>query len=158
MSPFTSSYILFTHHCWHFSGEYAKFFDFLKSKSIKVKTSGKGGGQSGLNFDDDVDHHLEKVKADAMELGDSGDSMSSDDSDFNPDNLEALSAKEEYDSEPSTTSGEEESDGGESGEEAEKRREERRKKKEEKMQRKQKHGKRKNKIILHSYCGAAAGN
>jgi len=107
-----------------------------------VKTSGKGDGQSGLNFDEDVDHHLEKVKADALELGESGDdSMSSDDSDFNPDNLEALSAKEEYDSEPSTTSDEEESDGDERGEEAEKRREERRKKKEEKIQRKQKYGK-----------------
>ena len=32
------------------------------------------------------------------------DSMSSDDTDFNPDALEALSAKEEYDSEPSSTS------------------------------------------------------
>ena len=31
-------------------------------------------------------------------------SMSSDDTDFNPDALEALSAKEEYDSEPSSTS------------------------------------------------------
>ena len=31
-------------------------------------------------------------------------SMSSDDTDFNPDNLEAMSAKEEYDSEPSSTS------------------------------------------------------
>jgi len=122
--------------------EYGKLFDFLKSKGIKVKTSGKDGGKSGLNFDNDVDHHLEKVKADAMELGDSGDSMSSDDSDFNPDNLEALSAKEEYDSEPSTTSGEGEdgSEGNESGEEAEKRRAERKKKKEEKQQRKQKHG------------------
>jgi len=32
--------------------------------------------------------------------------MSSDDEEFNPDLLEALSAKEEYDSEPSTTSSE----------------------------------------------------
>jgi hypothetical protein len=42
------------------------------------------------------------------DMSDEG-SMSSDDEDFNPDNLEALSAKEEYDSEPSTTSSEAES-------------------------------------------------
>jgi hypothetical protein len=45
-----------------------------------------------------VDHNLERVKNEAMDdMSDEG-SMSSDDEDFNPDNLEALSAKEEYDS------------------------------------------------------------
>ena len=43
------------------------------------------------------------VKRDA-EDGVTDASMSSDDTDFNPDNLEALSAREEYDSEPSSTS------------------------------------------------------
>ena len=41
------------------------------------------------------------VKRDAEENMMSDASMSSDDTDFNPDNLEAMSAKEEYDSEPS---------------------------------------------------------
>ena len=59
--------------------------------------------------------------------------MSSDDTDFNPDALEALSAKEEYDSEPSSTSSD--SDGEANDSEAEKRREERKTKKEEKAKR-----------------------
>jgi hypothetical protein len=42
------------------------------------------------------------VKADAESSEDSN-SMSSDDTDFNPDELEAKSAKEEYDSDPSDT-------------------------------------------------------
>ena len=67
-----------------------------------------------------------RVKADAQEFS-SGDSLSSDDSDFNPDNLEALSAKEEYDSEPTTTSSEDESDGVAEGSDAERRRAERKK-------------------------------
>ena len=54
--------------------------------------------------------------------------MSSDDSDFNPDALEALSAKEEYDSEPSTTSDDDSSVEG-SGSDAERKREEKRKRK-----------------------------
>jgi len=60
-----------------------------------------------LKWDDEkaVDHNLERVKNEAMDgMSEGDDSMSSDDTDFNPDNLEALSAKEEYDSEPSTTS------------------------------------------------------
>ena len=43
-----------------------------------------------------------QVKADAVSSDDSA-SMSSDDEDFNPDELEAKSAKEEYDSDPSDT-------------------------------------------------------
>jgi structure-specific recognition protein 1 len=58
--------------------------------------------------------------------------LSSDDTDFNPDQLEALSAKEEYDSEPSTTSSESESEDYGSGPDAERKREEKRKQKEEK--------------------------
>ena len=59
--------------------------------------------------------------------------MSSDDTDFNPDALEALSAKEEYDSEPSSTSSD--SDGEANDSDAEKRREERKQKKAEKAKR-----------------------
>ena len=56
--------------------------------------------------DDKVDHNLERVKNEAMDDLSDDASMSSDDEEFNPDLLEALSAKEEYDSEPSTTSSE----------------------------------------------------
>ena len=92
----------------HFSSsieknEYAKLYEYMKNKKIKVVATGKGDGGT-LTWDDDknVDHYLEGVKRDAEEMSDA--SMSSDDTDFNPDNLEALSAREEYDSEPSTTS------------------------------------------------------
>jgi structure-specific recognition protein 1 len=121
-------------------GEYNRLYSFLKEKKLNVKTSGKGGTSSGLNFEDEsVDHRLEMVKANAKEeLGSDDDSMSSDDSDFNPDNLEALSAKEEYDSEPSETSSDEASSEGESGSDAERRRAERRKKKEEKREKREK--------------------
>lgn len=64
------------------------------------------GGNLSWEDDKRVDHNLERVKNEAMDdLSDDG-SMSSDDEEFNPDLLEALSAKEEYDSEPSTTSSE----------------------------------------------------
>ena len=118
-------------------GEYSRLYDYLKEKKVNVKTSGGKAGKSGLNFDDkSVDHHLEKVKADAEEFSSGGDDMSSDDTDFNPDALEALSAKEEYDSEPTTTSGSD-SSGDEQSAEAEKRRAERKKKKEDRKKEKE---------------------
>ena len=46
-----------------------------------------------------MDHYLAGVQKEAEEFTDGSDDMSSDDEDFNPDALEALSAKEEYDSE-----------------------------------------------------------
>lgn len=113
-----------------------RLYEYLKSKKVSVRTAGKGGGDSKLNFDEVVDHHLEKIKKDA--LSDEEDySMSSDDSDFNPDLLEALSAKEEYDSEPSSTSGSDVSDVS-SGSDAEKRKEEKKRaKKERKSEKKE---------------------
>ena len=80
-----------------------------------------------------------KVKQQAEEFSSGSDDMSSDDTDFNPDALEALSAKEEYDSEPSTTSSEEESgDDYGSGPEAERKREEKQKLKAEKKAKREK--------------------
>merc|ERR1712150_41110 len=115
-------------------GEYSKLFDFLKSKNVKVTTAGMDAGSNfkwGKVADGkEIDHHLEKVKQDAESTSSGGEDMSSDDYDFNPDRLEALSAKEEYDSEPSTTSSEDPSDDG-SGSDAERKREEIRKDKEE---------------------------
>ena len=84
--------------------EYEKIYQFLKNKKVNVKSAGKGkGGTLTWDDDDKVDHYLEGVKRDA-EMESDDNSMSSDDTDFNPDALEALSAKEEYDSEPSSTS------------------------------------------------------
>ncbi len=83
--------------------EYSKLYDFLKSKKINVKSTGKMDA-SKIQLDEDIDHNLAKVKADAESSEDSN-SMSSDDEDFNPDELEAKSAKEEYDSDPSDTGG-----------------------------------------------------
>jgi len=116
--------------------EYQKLYDYFKNKKITVKAQGSGGKGGTLNFDEDdkVDHYLEGVKRDAEEMMSDGDGdMSSDDTDFNPDALEALSAKEEYDSEPSSTS--DDTDGEEQGPEADKRREERRLNKEQKLER-----------------------
>ena len=112
-------------------GEYSRLYDYLKSKQIKVTTSGKMDGGS-LQWDDkekEIDHHLEKVKQDAELFSSGSDDMSSDDTDFKPDDLEALSAKEEYDSEPSTTSSEEGSDDFGSGPEADRKRAEKKKQK-----------------------------
>jgi len=111
----------------------------LKGKKVKITSGGTAGGK--INWDDrtedkGIDHHLEKVKQDAEIFSSGSDDMSSDDTDFNPDALEALSAKEEYDSEPSETSSEEESEDYGSGSDADRKREESRKRKEEKKARK----------------------
>jgi len=118
--------------------EYQKLYDYFKSKKVNVKAQGSGGKSGTINWDEDdkVDHYLEGVKRDAEENMMSDASMSSDDTDFNPDNLEAMSAKEEYDSEPSSTS--DDTDGEEQGSDAERRRAERKKNKEEKAQRAEK--------------------
>ena len=120
-------------------GEYSKLYDYLKGKKVKITSGGTAGGK--INWDDrtedkGIDHHLEKVKQDAEIFSSGSDDMSSDDTDFNPDALEALSAKEEYDSEPSETSSEEESEDYGSGSDADRKREESRKRKEEKKARK----------------------
>eukprot|EP00096_Caligus_rogercresseyi_P007817 TRINITY_DN2590_c0_g1_i2.p1 TRINITY_DN2590_c0_g1~~TRINITY_DN2590_c0_g1_i2.p1 ORF type:complete len:723 (+),score=269.36 TRINITY_DN2590_c0_g1_i2:105-2273(+) len=124
-------------------GEYQKLYDYLKSKNLNLKVSGKTN-KSGIDWTDDrkVDHHLHNVIASANELSSGG--MSSDDTDFNPDALEALSAKEEYDSEPSTTSSDE-SDVEGTGPEAEAKREEKRIKKEQRRLEKEEEKKKKKK-------------
>ena len=110
-------------------------YDYLKGKKVKITSGGTAGGK--INWDDrtedkGIDHHLEKVKQDAEIFSSGSDDMSSDDTDFNPDALEALSAKEEYDSEPSTTSSEDVSDDYGSGPDADRKRAEKRKQKAEK--------------------------
>ena len=72
-----------------------------------------GGSSLKRLKDDDIDHRMEIVKADAQDMSEeSSASMSSDDEDFNPDSEESerpstKDAKEEYDSDPPDTDMEE---------------------------------------------------
>jgi len=116
--------------------EYHKMFDFLKSKKINVKSTGKMDA-SKIQLGTDIDHNLAKVKADAVSDDESNDSMSSDDEDFNPDALEAKEAKEEYDSDPSDTDSEgDDEDFGGSGSENERKRAEKAERKAKRQERK----------------------
>jgi len=94
--------------------EYGRLYEFLKSKKISVKSVGKMDASKLDLSTDNIDHHAELVKADAASDSDeeSNKSMSSDDTDFNPDALEAKDAKEEYDSDPSDTGSDTEGEGG----------------------------------------------
>jgi len=117
--------------------EYSRLYEFLKSKKITVKSTGKMDASKLDLSSDNIDHYAETVKADAVSSEGSDNSMSSDDEDFNPDTLEAKDAKEEYDSDPSDT-GSESDEGSGSGSEGEKskRRKEKAEKKAEKAARK----------------------
>jgi len=93
------------------NGEYSKLYDYLKSQNIKVTT--EKIDSSSLTWvqvpgGKVTSGRRRQIKqyADDKSYGDNN--MSSDDEDFDPDSLEALSAKEEYDSEPSNTSSEDE--------------------------------------------------
>jgi len=99
--------------------EYSRLYEFLKSKKITVKSTGKMDASKLDLSSDNIDHYAETVKADAVSSEGSDNSMSSDDEDFNPDTLEAKDAKEEYDSDPSDT-GSESDEGSGSGSEGEK--------------------------------------
>lgn len=99
--------------------EYSRLYEFLKSKKITVKSTGKMDASKLDLSSDNIDHYAETVKADAESSSGSDNSMSSDDEDFNPDALEAKDAKEEYDSDPSDT-GSESDEGSGSGSEGEK--------------------------------------
>lgn len=115
--------------------EYSRLFEFLKSKKITVKSTGKMDATKLDLSQDNIDHHAELVKADAQSSEDDN-SMSSDDTDFNPDKLEAKDAKEEYDSDPSDTGDDTGEDDGGSGSEKEAKRKEKAVKKAEKAERK----------------------
>merc|ERR1719348_2722581 len=94
--------------------EYHRLFEYLKSKKIVVKSTGKMDKSNlDLRAGANIDHFAETVKADAGSSA-SDNSMSSDDEDFNPDKLEARDVKEEYDSDPSDT-GSDTDDGAGSG-------------------------------------------
>ncbi|KPJ08587.1 FACT complex subunit Ssrp1 [Papilio machaon] len=90
-------------------GEYDKLFDYITSKKLHVKNTGKN---DKALYDDDFgdsdtekepDAYLERVKAEAKER-DSGDSDSeSTDEDFNPDKANQSDVAEEYDTNPSSS-------------------------------------------------------
>jgi len=98
--------------------EYHSMYDFLKSKKLNVKSTGKMDSSKLDLSEANVDHFAHTVKADAGQSSDEN-SMSSDDEDFNPDALEARDVKEEYDSDPSDT-GSSDDEGSGDGSEGEK--------------------------------------
>ncbi|GLH09484.1 FACT complex subunit Ssrp1 [Gryllus bimaculatus] len=112
--------------------EYAKLFDFISAKKLRVKNKGKNDklaytedfGDS--DQEDEPDAYLARVKAEAQERDDDdgGDSEESTDEDFNPDQQESDVA-EEYDSNPTPTDSD---DSDESG--GEKKKKEKKEKKE----------------------------
>ncbi|XP_059051992.1 FACT complex subunit Ssrp1 [Achroia grisella] len=92
-------------------GEYDKLFDYISSKKLHVKNTGKN--DKALYNDDfgdsdnekEPDAYLARVKAEAKER-DSNDSDGSDEStdeDFNPDKARESDVAEEYDTNPSSS-------------------------------------------------------
>lgn len=123
--------------------EYGKLYDFITSKKLNVKNTGKND-KAGYNDDfadsdneNEPDAYLARVKAEANERysDESAEDEESTDEDFNPAE-EGSDVAEEYDSNPTSTS---ESEGGESDSSEKRRRKE--KKKEKKEKRKQKSSK-----------------
>lgn len=92
-------------------GEYDKLFDYITSKKLHVKNTGKS---DKALYDDDFgdsdtekepDAYLERVKAEAKarESGDSDGSDESTDEDFNPDKANESDVAEEYDTNASSS-------------------------------------------------------
>ena len=59
--------------------EYSRLYEFLKSKKITVKSTGKMDASKLDLSSDNIDHYAETVKADAESSDGSNNSMSSDD-------------------------------------------------------------------------------
>uniref|UniRef100_A0A2A4J926 FACT complex subunit SSRP1 n=1 Tax=Heliothis virescens TaxID=7102 RepID=A0A2A4J926_HELVI len=91
-------------------GEYDKLFDYITSKKLHVKNTGKN---DKALYDDDFgdsdtekepDAYLERVKAEAKERDSAAsDSDESTDEDFNPDKAKESDVAEEYDTNPSSS-------------------------------------------------------
>ncbi|XP_034831772.1 FACT complex subunit Ssrp1 [Maniola hyperantus] len=91
-------------------GEYDKLFDYITSKKLHVKNTGKN---DKALYDDDFgdsdtekepDAYLERVKAEAKERdSDDSDDDESTDEDFNPDKARESDVAEEYDTNPSSS-------------------------------------------------------
>lgn len=106
--------------------EYNKMFDFITSKKLPVKNTGKGGAKGGYSMDDfgnsdnenEPDAYLARVKAEAKEREDDDDedqnSDESTDEDFKPNEQESDVA-EEFDSNASSSGSSDDSDAAGSG-------------------------------------------
>ncbi|CAG4971332.1 unnamed protein product [Colias eurytheme] len=90
-------------------GEYDKLFDYITSKKLHVKNTGKN---DKALYDDDFgdsdtekepDAYLARVKAEAKERDDSDESDESTDEDFNPEKAKESDVAEEYDTNPSSS-------------------------------------------------------
>nr|CAD7201283.1 unnamed protein product [Timema douglasi] len=105
-------------------GEYAKLYDFITAKKLRVKNRGKNDKPSydddfgNSDKEDEPDAYLARVKAEAEERDEEAGGESEDEStdeDFNPDQQESDVA-EEYDSNPTPTDSDDGSDGSGGGE------------------------------------------
>lgn len=117
--------------------EYSKLYDYIVSKKITVKNTGKMTSNYNEDFGDsdkeEPDAYLARVKAEAQERDygeESGSDEESTDEDFNPNEQESDVA-EEFDSNVSSSSG---SEGGSGDEEKKKKKKEKREKREKKRQ------------------------
>ncbi|XP_026499777.1 FACT complex subunit Ssrp1 isoform X2 [Vanessa tameamea] len=90
-------------------GEYDKLFDYITSKKLHVKNTGKN---DKALYDDDFgdsdtekepDAYLERVKAEAKERESDDSDDESTDEDFNPDKAKESDVAEEYDTNPSSS-------------------------------------------------------
>ncbi|XP_065090605.1 FACT complex subunit Ssrp1 [Ochlerotatus camptorhynchus] len=129
--------------------EYGKLFDFISSKKLHVKNTGKDGKnnykEDFADSDNEVepDAYLARVKAEAKERDDDDDGSESEEStdeDFNP-NQQESDVAEEFDSNVESTS-DEDSEGGDGGGSdgavKQKKEEKKKEKKEKKKERKEK--------------------
>uniref|UniRef100_A0A1Q3EZC6 FACT complex subunit SSRP1 n=1 Tax=Culex tarsalis TaxID=7177 RepID=A0A1Q3EZC6_CULTA len=125
--------------------EYGKLFDFISSKKLHVKNTGKDGKNAykedfaDSDNENEPDAYLARVKAEAKERDDDGDddedSEESTDEDFNPNQAESDVA-EEFDSNVESSS-EEDSEGGGGGSDDSAKKKEKEKKKEKKEKKKE---------------------
>lgn len=121
--------------------EYSKLYDFIISKKIHVKNTGKNDKASykddfgDSENEEEPDAYLARVKAEAQERDDSdgGSDSESTDEDFNP-NEENSDVAEEYDSNPSTS---DDSDAGSDDSEKKRKKEKKKEKKHKKKERKE---------------------
>lgn len=128
--------------------EYGKLFDFISSKKLHVKNTGKDGKNNykedfaDSDNEEEPDAYLARVKAEAEERDDEGsDSEESTDEDFNP-NQQESDVAEEFDSNVESTTEEDSEGGGEGGsgsdDSAKQKKKEKKKEKKEKKEQKEK--------------------
>jgi len=105
-------------------GEYNRLFEYANSRKLRIKNKGgniAGGRKDNMSgSDDEPDHYMSRVRAEAQERDDDDDEdddMSSDDEEFNPDADGGSDAEvaEEYDSNAPDSTDSDDSDDSDSG-------------------------------------------